>query len=275
MPLTPRSYYIILAAALVLLFTGIAHQSGGVDTLKEAYKAHAGKPSDGVSPGSSLPDPPPSNRLSWHEIASKQGTDKVDPHHYWFMYEKYLEPLRNKKIKMLEIGLGCDMSYGPGKSYYTWLEFFPNVELYYMEYDAKCAEKWAHKTEKAKVFAGDQADVAFINRFLSEAGTDFDIIIDDGGHTMVQQMTSIEHLWKAVKPGGIYFCEDLQTSYHLGYGGDPQAANEGKLTMMRYIYKLLDDKMKSTSENVIAKDLRSIDCDREICAFIKKTPGTV
>ena len=74
------------------------------------------------------------------------------------VYEKYLEPLRDAKLKMLEIGLGCDMNYGPGASYHTWLEFFPNVELvryhgrhrvakvnhlkYYIEYDAQCVEKW-------------------------------------------------------------------------------------------------------------------------------------
>jgi len=44
---------------------------------------------------------------------------------------------------MLEIGLGCDMSYGPGKSYYTWREFLPNVDLYYIEYDKACVQKWA------------------------------------------------------------------------------------------------------------------------------------
>ena len=45
------------------------------------------------------------------------------------VYEKYLEPMRNKKFKMLEIGLGCNMGYGPGASYGMWLEFFPNVDL--------------------------------------------------------------------------------------------------------------------------------------------------
>lgn len=45
------------------------------------------------------------------------------------MYEKYLDPIRHKPLKMLEIGLGCNMAYGPGKSYYTWLEFLPNVDM--------------------------------------------------------------------------------------------------------------------------------------------------
>lgn len=48
-------------------------------------------------------------RPSFKEIGLKYGTDKVTDHHYWFIYEKYLEPLRDKKLKMLEIGLGCDM----------------------------------------------------------------------------------------------------------------------------------------------------------------------
>lgn len=81
---------------------------------------------------------------------------------------------------MLEIGLGCDMNYGPGASYYTWLEYFPNVDLYYIEYDAACAKAWAHKTTGATIFAGDQADVNFLNQFIAAAGADFDVIIDDG-----------------------------------------------------------------------------------------------
>jgi hypothetical protein len=105
-----------------------------------------------------IPEPEPT-RLSFLEIATKYGTDKVTTHHYNYsefralptffnltnstVYEKYLEPIRDKPLKMLEIGLGCNMAYGPGKSYYTWLEFLPNVDLYYIEYDRGCVEKWA------------------------------------------------------------------------------------------------------------------------------------
>jgi hypothetical protein len=48
----------------------------------------------------------------------------------------------------------------------------------------------------------------------------FDIIIDDGGHTMAQQKTTIEHLFRKVKDGGIYLVEDTHTSYwHEFHGG--------------------------------------------------------
>ena len=46
---------------------------------------------------------------SFFEIAQGHGTDKVTSHHYEQMYERYFPALRHKKIKMLEIGLGCDM----------------------------------------------------------------------------------------------------------------------------------------------------------------------
>lgn len=123
------------------------------------------------------------------------------------------------------------MEYGPGASYYTWLEYFPQVDLYYIEYDADCAKKWAHKTAGATIFSGDQANVTFLHEFMAEAGMEFDVIVDDGGHTMVQQITSLEVLWPAVKKGGLYFCEDLQTSWWDAVGGD--SANTGtKKTMV-------------------------------------------
>lgn len=46
---------------------------------------------------------------TFYEIAKEKGTDKVTAHSYHNMYEKYFPAIRNKRIKMLEIGLGCDM----------------------------------------------------------------------------------------------------------------------------------------------------------------------
>lgn len=244
----------------------------------------------------------PSHGPSFHEIALKHGTDKVTDHQYHYMYDKYLPAIRNEKIKMLEIGLGCDMvsipsltavssfymwlatcaylsptlkGYGPGASYYTWLEYFPNVDLYFIEYNAECAEKWADQTAGATIFPGDQADKAFLRKFIEETGGDFDVIIDDGGHSMVQQETSLELLWKVVKPGGVYFVEDLQTSFMTvsGYGGDPTGGKDPNVhTMLKFIYELIDDRMTPDgTRHAISADMQSIDCMREVCAFFKKT----
>ena len=227
-------------------------------------------PDDPPSPADSSPEPIITD--SFYDLAMKYGTDKVTTHNYHHMYHKHIAPLRYKPIKMLEIGLGCDMNYGPGASYYTWLDFIPNVDLYYIEYDAACAEKWAHKTTGATIFSGDQADIPFLEDFLKKTGGGFDIIIDDGGHTMHQQITSLETLFASVKPGGIYFIEDLQTSYMHQYGGGPDSDQ----TTLNYIKEMHDDLNVASPSgpanfvHEVSRNVQSIECMEEICAFFKK-----
>ncbi|KAF2162375.1 hypothetical protein M409DRAFT_69251 [Zasmidium cellare ATCC 36951] len=243
---------LVLASVGIILFVGaLLHQMNGVPSSLRS-----------------------SSKGSFYDIALSHGTDKVTVHHYHHMYQKYLPPYRPKPLKMLEIGIGCDMGYGPGASYFTWLEYFPYVDLYFIEYDAACASKWAANTTGATIFTGDQANITFLNQFMRTAGTDFDVIVDDGGHTMDQQIVSLETLWKAVKPGGLYFCEDLQTSYWESYGGDP--ANRGsKRTMMGFVKELVDDLNVVTGGHKrkhegVSLDLLSVDCMEEVCAFVKK-----
>jgi len=209
-------------------------------------------------------------RPSFFEIADGHGTDKVQAHHYEQMYERRLAPLRDKRIKMLEIGLGCNMVYGPGASYYTWLDYFSNVDLYYIEYDAKCAKQWANKTKDATIFAGDQASVPFLQQFIAEAGGDFDVIIDDGGHTMDQQRTSLSILWPHVKAGGIYFIEDLATSYIRSFGGGWESPN----TMMADLKSMLDDMNRIAGrpdKSPVSKDVVSFEFTQECVALTKRT----
>jgi frataxin-like iron-binding protein CyaY len=212
--------------------------------------------------------PPPAttteSRLSFYEIAKKHGTDKVTSHKYHNIYQKYLEPIRDNRLKFLEIGLGCDMGYGPGASYYTWLEYLPNVDLYYIEYDAECAKKWKEKTNGASVFAGDQADVEFLERFIRETGGNFDVMVDDGGHSMVQQKTSLDTLWKALKPGGYYFCEDLETSYRSENGGG------GPDSTMERFKANMDEMTTQNFKHPYMSEVFSIDCMKEVCGFSKK-----
>ena len=44
----------------------------------------------------------------------------------------------------------------------------------------------------------------------------FEIILDDGGHSYKQQIVSFETYFPRLTPGGMYFIEDLHTSYRPG-----------------------------------------------------------
>ncbi|TVY82670.1 8-demethyl-8-alpha-L-rhamnosyl tetracenomycin-C 2'-O-methyltransferase [Lachnellula suecica] len=244
-----------IAIIFIIVIASLWHSRGG-DAGQRSLKYLKGKL-------------PLTTRPTFFEIAESYGTDKVTTHHYEQMYEKRLAPFRDRRVKMLEIGLGCGMSYGPGASYYTWLDYFTNLDLYYIEYNAECAKMWANKTEHATIFSGDQASVPFLQEFVAEAGSDWDIIVDDGGHSMDQQRTSLSVLWPHVKPGGIYFIEDLATSYIPSLGGDYNSDN----TMMGDLKGMLDD--INAVENVpdrspISKDLVSFEFTQECVALTKR-----
>ena len=53
-----------------------------------------------------------------------------------------------------------------------------------------------------------------------------------GGHTQDQIFNSFMTLWPTVKPGGLYFIEDLQVARTIEYG---DKENEGKV-MLDFLY---------------------------------------
>lgn len=129
----------------------------------------------------------------------------------------------------------------------------------------------------ATIFTGDQADVGFLERVVAETGGGFDVVVDDGGHTMAQQRTSLEGLWRAVRPGGLYVVEDLQTSYMAGYGGDESGGRDPAVpTMAKFLYELIDDKLQPDgTRHLLSSDVRGIECQREVCALFKKEAGSI
>ena len=83
-------------------------------------------------------------RAFYHLAKSLTPTsDKVTDHSYETMYGTFLYPLKfaAHTPRMLEIGLGCNMDYGPGASVQIWRQLLPHAELWEAEYDAACVEK--------------------------------------------------------------------------------------------------------------------------------------
>ena len=68
------------------------------------------------------------------------------------------------------------------------------------------------------VVIGDQADRVFLADLRGRIGP-VDVVIDDGGHSMGQQLATFGEMWPALKDGGVFIVEDVHTSYWPSCGG--------------------------------------------------------
>jgi 23S rRNA U2552 (ribose-2'-O)-methylase RlmE/FtsJ len=147
--------------------------------------------------------------------------------HYFDIYDRHFAPFRGRPITVVEFGVFH------GGSLQMWRDYFgPQARLIGIDINPKCLELADPPTE---VILGDQADPTFLTELRERVGP-IDVLIEDGGHTMVQQLTTFEHMWPAVTDGGVYLAEDLHTSYWENYGGGLR--REG--TFIEYTKALMD-----------------------------------
>lgn len=162
---------------------------------------------------------------SFKQLSNEHKCDKAaDGHHtYDLPYERHFGALRDKEIKLLEIGVGgYDNPTEGGCSLRLWKEYFtnPNTQIYSID----IFEKSAIQEDRIKIWQGSQSDVGFLNNITNETG-ELDIIVDDGSHVNGDIITSFKALFPKLKNGGIYVCEDLQTVYWKHYGGSKGEEN--------------------------------------------------
>ncbi len=131
--------------------------------------------------------------------------------HYFEIYHRHFERFRGKSPLVVEIGVFH------GGSLQMWRNYFgPGARIVGIDTNPACRQ---FEDDATTILIGDQADRGFLAQ-VRERFPRVDILIDDGGHTMVQQITTFEELYPHVQPHGVYLCEDLHTSYMPDdYGG--------------------------------------------------------
>lgn len=131
-------------------------------------------------------------------------------HHYFEIYHRHFARFRSRSPVVLEIGVF------DGGSLEMWRNYFgPGARIVGIDLDPACKQ---FEGDGTLVLIGDQADRSFLAEVRVRL-PHIDIVIDDGGHTMVQQITTFEELYPHLQPNGIYLCEDVHTSYIADYGG--------------------------------------------------------
>lgn len=215
----------------------------------------------------------------FYRVAKESGSDKVTTHNYEVMYSMFLAPHRQSKVKLFEIGLGCDMEYGPGASVKLWHDYLPNVELWEAEYDEACVRNSTERglLKNVNTVTGDQGDPMTLRKWIMQTGGDFDFIIDDGGHKNSQIFKSFIALWPSLKRGGLYFIEDLQVGRRPFYE-DTHEEHIMADVIQEWIQQLLlsrapiiDDKTENASKrHPIPPDVSFIFCQLESCVVGKR-----
>lgn len=126
---------------------------------------------------------------------SDKGTDHSYIKNY---YNVRFNTLKNKRINLLEIGISR------GASIKLWKDWFTDCNIVGIDH---C--DWADtivNIPNVRSFKKDAYLIETVNLFEDNF---FDIIIDDGPHTLESQMFSAKHWFKKLKPGGIMVIEDI------------------------------------------------------------------
>jgi len=193
-----------------------------------------------------------------YKAFSKSKFKSIKHSTYFEVYDELFSKFRNKKITFVEIGiLG-------GGSLFMWRKFFgPKARIIGIDLNPD-AKKWTKYG--FEVFIGDQSDVNFWKKFKKKVGK-IDIILDDGGHRYIDQITSIECNLNNIKDNGLIVIEDTHTSYMNGFG-------DRKYSLINYIKNKIDNinhkshRLKDTSPEEIISSIKVY--ESIVALFIKR-----
>lgn len=186
---------------------------------------------------------------------------------YFNIYQKHFDKFLNRSINLLEIGIA------EGGSLELWYKYFgQDCNIFGIDIDPNVLNlKFEFPVDIA---IGNQADEDFWKYYLFNK-PNFDIIIDDGGHGMEEQITTLINVFPYLNNGGILLVEDVHTSYWAAFNGE--LLNQG--TFIERSKSLVDflnrQHIRSIQPNDtfvnIFKDLFSITFYNSVIVFEKQS----
>ena len=136
-----------------------------------------------------------------------RGTDKLRPHSYIEgFYEQAFEKLKSKPVRLLEVG------FRHGASLALWSTYFSDGQIVGVDNhsdlnltdDLPMNKSWIERPN-VKIVFGD----AYSREFAAQLEGKFDILIDDGPHSLSSQISFIKLYADKLATGGIAVIEDL------------------------------------------------------------------
>jgi cephalosporin hydroxylase len=160
--------------------------------------------------------------MSLLDLVDNHLTDKNTGHSYLNLYEQLLSNKKYTAKNILEIGI-CT-----GGSIKLWKDYFVNAENIYgldnkdeetlfkeVGYDLNIhdvKDLWNHiRDPKVSLLTSSDAyDSTFVTNTFAENNITFDVVVDDGPHTLESMIKCIDLYCPLLKDDGILIIEDVQ-----------------------------------------------------------------
>ena len=126
--------------------------------------------------------------------------DKMQGHQYAFFYDKYFKNVKNNQLNILELG-----SFKGGAAA-AFSFYFKNSKIYSGDLYPDIFNFYSKKIINFKI---DTSSEDSINKFVEKNNLKYDIVIEDAGHYLKDQIISLFLLFKTLKSKGTFVIEEL------------------------------------------------------------------
>lgn len=138
--------------------------------------------------------------INQYQKPIKRVKKKINGHNYQKFYENYFNEFRNRKIDILEIGAF------KGNATASFYFYFKNANIISGDI---FPDLFRYKSQRIKNFFLDNSKESELANKLINTNNKFDIIIEDAGHYLKDQIISLFMLFRTLKSGGIFVIEEL------------------------------------------------------------------
>ena len=144
--------------------------------------------------------------MSLLEIIDNTRTDKNTSHSYLSLYPKLLEQKKDTAKNILEIGIQN------GGSIKLWHDYFTNATIYGLDImnENKLWDKIKNKDRIILYCSYNAYDTEKFKTTFLDKDIKFDLILDDGPHTLDSMKTFIKLYSQIMTDDGILIIEDVQ-----------------------------------------------------------------
>lgn len=161
-------------------------------------------------------------------------------HDYLRKYESFMRRYCERPgFRMMELGAGPEWNLGA--SVRLWEEYFWRDDFQLHVVDVKPSAA-ALANQRVAVTVGDLGDPATLGRLATAV---YDVVLDDASHLWGHQLQALQWLFPAVRRGGLYIIEDIETSFGPNRARWSQGAEFDTYTVLSRLITLVAGKGRS------------------------------